>query len=67
MFSCYKKENSFRLANLMRSIADDDIVNFWLVTIFFIETLLGILNEFTIQVIANEIDGAASKATAHDT
>ena len=55
------------LANFARAIADDDIINLRLVTILLIEAFLGILNELTIKVVTNKIDGAASETAAHDT
>ena len=34
--------------------------------VFFVESFLCIFNEFSVQIVANQIDGTAAKATSHD-
>ena len=59
--------NVVRLAELAGTVADDDVVDLGLVAVLGIELLLSRCNELAVEVVANEVDGAAAKATAHDT
>ena len=55
------------LAEFTRAVADDNIIDFRLVTILLVELLLGVLDELLIEVVANKVDGTATKAATHDT
>ena len=71
IFNLFKQKNSLfaisELANLTRSVADDYIVNFGLMTILGIEFCLGIVDELLVEIVANQVDGAATEAATHDT
>ena len=54
------------LAELARAVADDDVVDFGLVTVFLVEALLGVSDELAVEVVAHQVDGAAAEAAAHD-
>ena len=55
------------LANLTCSVANNYIVDFWLVTILCVELCLSIFNKLFIEIAANQVDGATTKAATHDT
>ena len=57
---------SFVLAELAAAVADDYVVDLGLVSVLLVKALLGVGNELTIEVVAHEVDGAATEATAHD-
>ena len=54
------------LAKLARTVANHNVDDDRLVAILLVETLLGIGDELLIEVVANQVDGAATKAATHD-
>ena len=55
------------LTEAARAVADDDVVDLGLVAILGVELLLGSLDELLVEVVAHEVDGAATEAATHDT
>ena len=55
------------LADFARAVTDDDIIDLRLMTVFFIEAFFRILNELTVEVIADKIDGTTSETDTHNT
>lgn len=56
-----------RLANLVRTVADDYRIDFRLMAILGTELLLRIGDEFVVNLIFDKVDGATAETTAHDT
>ena len=54
------------LAESARTIANDDVIDLRLVAVFLVELLLSRSNKLLVKIVANQVDGATSKATAHD-
>ena len=58
--------NVYLLANLVRTLRDNYWINLRCVTIFSCELSCNIFNEFVVDVVLNQVDGAATEATTHD-
>ena len=58
---------SAALTEFTRTISNDDIVNFGLVTELLVEAFLGIINELKVEVIAYQVDGKSTKSATHNT
>ena len=56
-----------RLAEFARAVANDNIVDFRLMTKLLVEALLGIVNELKVEVVAYQVDGTSTKSTTHNT
>jgi hypothetical protein len=54
------------LAKLTGTVANDDVVDFGLMTVLLEEAFDGIIDKLAIEVVAYQIDGAASEAATHD-
>ena len=54
------------LAQFARTVADDNVIDFRFVAVLLVELLLSRSNKLLVDVVANEVDGATAKATAHN-